>query len=145
MYLNIENLVKFYNKENPLIKDLNFTVNKGEFVSFIGESGSGKSVTALSILQLLSYPSAQHSDSSSIFVDIYVHSSAIITNPSYLEVGEQVSFMINPEERCAIEVRSAGKSNFSSGRTAGNNWKGQSLECLSRKCTYVAELSTLTI
>ena len=42
MYLNIENLVKFYNKENPLIKDLNFTVNKGEFVSFIGESGSGK-------------------------------------------------------------------------------------------------------
>ena len=42
MYLNIQNLVKFYNKENPLIKDLNFTVNKGEFVSFIGESGSGK-------------------------------------------------------------------------------------------------------
>ena len=37
MYLNIENLVKFYNKENPLIKDLNFTVNKGDFVSFIGE------------------------------------------------------------------------------------------------------------
>ena len=42
MYLNIQNLVKFYNKENPLIKDLNFTVNKGDFVSFIGESGSGK-------------------------------------------------------------------------------------------------------
>ena len=42
MYLNIENLVKFYSKEDPLIKDLNFSVNKGEFVSFIGESGSGK-------------------------------------------------------------------------------------------------------
>ena len=42
MYLNIENLVKFYSKEDPLIKDLNFSVKKGEFVSFIGESGSGK-------------------------------------------------------------------------------------------------------
>ena len=42
MYLNIENIVKYYNKNNPLIKDLNFHVNKGEFVSFVGESGSGK-------------------------------------------------------------------------------------------------------
>ena len=42
MYLNIENLVKFYSKDDPLIKDLNFSVKKGEFVSFIGESGSGK-------------------------------------------------------------------------------------------------------
>ena len=42
MYLNIENLIKFYSKDDPLIKDLNFSANKGEFVSFIGESGSGK-------------------------------------------------------------------------------------------------------
>jgi len=42
MYLNIENIVKYYSKDNPLIKDLNFYVNKGEFVSFVGESGSGK-------------------------------------------------------------------------------------------------------
>ena len=42
MYLNIESLIKFYSKDDPLIKDLNFSVNKGEFVSFIGESGSGK-------------------------------------------------------------------------------------------------------
>ena len=42
MFLNIENLIKFYSKDNPLINDLNFSVNKGEFVSFIGESGSGK-------------------------------------------------------------------------------------------------------
>ena len=42
MFLSIENLIKFYTKDDPLIKDLNFSVNKGEFVSFIGESGSGK-------------------------------------------------------------------------------------------------------
>ena len=44
MYLNIENLVKYYNEENSLIKDLNFNINKGEFVSFVGESGSGKTI-----------------------------------------------------------------------------------------------------
>ena len=42
MFLSVENLIKFYSKDDPLIKDLNFSVNKGEFVSFIGESGSGK-------------------------------------------------------------------------------------------------------
>ena len=42
MFLSIENLIKFYSKDDPLIMDLNFSVNKGEFVSFIGESGSGK-------------------------------------------------------------------------------------------------------
>ncbi len=42
MYLDIQKLVKYYNKDNPIIKELNFSVKKGEFVSFIGESGSGK-------------------------------------------------------------------------------------------------------
>ena len=42
MYLNIQKLVKYYNEDNPIIKELDFSVKKGEFVSFIGESGSGK-------------------------------------------------------------------------------------------------------
>ena len=42
MYLDIQKLVKYYNKDNPIIKELDFSVKKGEFVSFIGESGSGK-------------------------------------------------------------------------------------------------------
>ena len=42
MYLDINNLVKSYKKGSPLIKKLNFSVKKGEIISFIGESGSGK-------------------------------------------------------------------------------------------------------
>jgi iron(III) transport system ATP-binding protein len=42
MYLDINNLVKSYEKAPPLIKKLNFSVQKGEIISFIGESGSGK-------------------------------------------------------------------------------------------------------
>jgi len=42
MFLKVENLEKFYSEKLPLIKRLNFSVSKGEIISFIGESGSGK-------------------------------------------------------------------------------------------------------
>ena len=42
MFLEISNLSKSYKKGLPLIKKLNFSVKKGEIISFIGESGSGK-------------------------------------------------------------------------------------------------------
>ena len=42
MYLEVNNLVKYYEKENLIIKKLNFSVKKGEIISFLGESGSGK-------------------------------------------------------------------------------------------------------
>ena len=42
MFLKIKNLEKYYQKDKPLIKSLDFNVNKGDIVSFIGESGSGK-------------------------------------------------------------------------------------------------------
>jgi|TARA_B100000131_G_scaffold288592_1_gene300001 iron(III) transport system ATP-binding protein len=42
MYLEVKNLAKFYNSSYPIIKDLTFSVKKGELISFLGESGSGK-------------------------------------------------------------------------------------------------------
>ena len=42
MYLKVKNLVKHYSTEYPIIKDLSFSVDKGELISFLGESGSGK-------------------------------------------------------------------------------------------------------
>lgn len=50
--LKIENISKIYqakNGETEALKDINFTVNQGEFVSLIGPSGCGKS-TLLSII-----------------------------------------------------------------------------------------------
>ena len=38
-----------------ILKDVSFSINSGEVVGVIGESGSGKSMTALSILQLLPF------------------------------------------------------------------------------------------
>ena len=48
----------FYNNDKTMraSDDLSYTVHKGECVAIIGESGSGKTVEALSILRLIPYP-----------------------------------------------------------------------------------------
>ena len=42
MFLKVNDLQKYYYSNNPLIRNLNFSVEEGDIVSFIGESGSGK-------------------------------------------------------------------------------------------------------
>ncbi len=56
MILEVNNLKKVYGKKNEVqtsaLKDINFSVNKGEFIGIMGESGSGKS-TLLNIITTL--------------------------------------------------------------------------------------------
>ena len=44
---------KSKNQSVPAVKDLSFHIGQGETVALVGESGCGKSVTALSIMQLI--------------------------------------------------------------------------------------------
>ena len=50
----IKNLTLNINK-NVILQSLNFEANSGEILGIIGESGSGKSMTANSIIKLLLY------------------------------------------------------------------------------------------
>lgn len=62
-YLSVSKLdVSFRSDERIVqaVKAVSFDLDRGETFALIGESGSGKSVTALSILQLLPYPTAFH-------------------------------------------------------------------------------------
>ncbi len=49
------------------VKNLTLSVGKGETVALVGGSGSGKSVTALSVIQLLPYPFAHHPSGSILY------------------------------------------------------------------------------
>lgn len=42
--------------EVPAVDDISFSVNKGEVIGIVGESGCGKSVTSLSIMRLIPQP-----------------------------------------------------------------------------------------
>jgi len=66
--LDIENLsTSFYTDDSVVraVRGINIQISQGEVLAIVGESGCGKSVTALSILRLLSMPPG-HFDSGSI-------------------------------------------------------------------------------
>jgi oligopeptide/dipeptide ABC transporter ATP-binding protein len=48
---------------STILEDVSFSINKGEFVAVVGESGCGKSMTALSIMGLLPKIMSVHSGS----------------------------------------------------------------------------------
>ena len=54
-------------RETLAVDRVSFDIGKGETVALVGELGSGKSVTALSILKLLPYPVARHPSGGVIF------------------------------------------------------------------------------
>lgn len=57
--LKVENLeTTFYTDEGivPAVENLSFTLDAGETLAIVGESGCGKTVTSLSILRLISWP-----------------------------------------------------------------------------------------
>ena len=49
------------------LKNISFTIERGETVAVVGESGSGKTVTSLSVLQLLPSPPAQYINGEILF------------------------------------------------------------------------------
>ena len=68
--LAVEHLVTSFATENGrlnAVDDVSFTIAKGETLGIVGESGCGKSVTALSIMRLLPHPIASLSGGRILF------------------------------------------------------------------------------
>lgn len=59
--------------DKAIVKNVDFSLNKGQTLAIVGESGAGKSLLALSILQLLPYPHAHHPSG-----EIYLSGQALV-------------------------------------------------------------------
>ena len=82
MYLEINDLVKYYNKELPIIKKLTFSVKKGEIISFLGESGSGKTTFLKCIAGL------EKINSGSIYLNkVALNDNGIFIKPQDRKIG----------------------------------------------------------
>lgn len=60
--LSVENLKTYFFTKKGVVKavdGVSFTVNRGEVVGFVGESGCGKTITALSVLRLVPAPAGR--------------------------------------------------------------------------------------
>ena len=57
--LEVDGLQTYFHTDDGVVKavdGLSYTVRRGEFVGLVGESGCGKSVSAMSVLRLIPYP-----------------------------------------------------------------------------------------
>ncbi len=70
--LSVRNLSVAFGKEHPVkvTDNVSFDIQNGEFFALVGESGCGKSVTAMSLVGLLPKPSAKVVSGSAIFEGI---------------------------------------------------------------------------
>lgn len=82
MYLEVKNLVKYYNKELPIIRKLEFSVKKGEIISFLGESGSGKTT----FLKCIAGLEKIHSGSISLN-NVVLNDKGIFVKPQDRKIG----------------------------------------------------------
>ena len=99
------------------IRNISFSVNKGEIVALVGESGSGKSVTSLSILQLLPSPPAHYVSGQILFAENGTEQTDLLQKDRYsLQAirGNKIAMIfqepmssLNPVLTCGDQVREA--------------------------------------
>lgn len=108
------------------VKDISFTVDRGEIVALVGESGSGKSVTSLSILQLLPKPPARYTNGEILFSADGNETVHLLTQtPEQLRDirGNQVAMIfqepmtsLNPVFTCGHQVQEALRLHLKTGK-----------------------------
>ncbi len=117
--LQIKNLSIDFLKEKErthAIKEINLQINRGEITALAGESGSGKSVTSLSILQLLPTPPAQYVGGQILFSEAEKSFDLLKADTKQLQQvrGNKIAMIfqepmssLNPVVRCGKQVMEA--------------------------------------
>ena len=92
--LKINNLTVFY-KNNQILKDISFDLYKGETLGIIGESGSGKSTIAKSILGLIKINNGEilfkNQNTNDIYNSIFRKKVQLIFQDPYSSLNSEIS------------------------------------------------------
>jgi oligopeptide/dipeptide ABC transporter ATP-binding protein len=75
--LHVENLKTYFNTDDGVVKavdGVSFTLNQGETLGIVGESGCGKSVTNLSVMRLISSPPGKIMGG-----DVFFHGKSVLS------------------------------------------------------------------
>lgn len=98
-HLQVKDLSVYFHKSRtksfPIVENISFDLCKGETTAIIGESGSGKSVTALSLLRLL--PSSQFTTSGQV---LFQEQDLLQAPPHFLHMirGKKIAMIFqNPQ------------------------------------------------
>jgi peptide/nickel transport system ATP-binding protein len=113
--LKIKNLQINFVTENgtvTAVHDISFRVNRNEIVGIAGESGSGKSVTSLSILKLLSAKTARYPKGEILFSEDGIHQIDLLKMNDLSGIrGKQIAMIfqepmtsLNPVYTCGDQV-----------------------------------------
>ena len=106
MLLNIDNLAIAYpGNSEPTVRDVNFSLNKGEILTIVGESGSGKTSVIRAILGCLS-GSGFVSEGQILFED---KDLIQYTNKDWLELrGKHISMIFQDSGNMMNPVQTIG-------------------------------------
>ena len=88
-YIEVKNLSFSYSKKQEVLKNLNVSIDKGEWVAVLGHNGSGKSTFAKAMVGLVEPSSGQ------IFID-----GQELTEESAYEVRKKIGIVFqNPDNQ----------------------------------------------
>ena len=94
--LEIKNLTFGYEKDEDILKNVSFSVKKGEYVSLIGKNGSGKSTLAKLIMRILTPKEGE----------IYLNNT-LLTDENCTKLKEDIGIVFqNPDNQfigCSVE------------------------------------------
>mgnify|MGYP006056739509 FL=1 len=107
--ISVKNL-KIYAKQTALVKGVSFEINENSVLGIIGESGSGKSLTALSILNLIKYRGLTQTGKIFFKNELISKNNIedIIKNKISIIFQDPMSFL-NPSMRCGNQINEALK------------------------------------
>ena len=110
--LEIQNLKVSFNgphkQRNVVLEDINLSIARGETVALIGESGSGKSITSMSILRLL--PSSSNLEEGSItfsnqnLLDLSEKEMKKIRGKEISMIFQDAMASLNPAMKIGIQI-----------------------------------------